>query len=135
MTSLGILGLIAYHAHLFNKVRHSPLEASIGITKRMRRDWVQVVMENNHDILDFFFAFFNFALSIRYYNHASFAINVPPSRAPLITYDTVSGIINHGHIHYTLSMRGLLSGSALNPLAFWACLDAGGFYRTNCDLV
>ena len=29
-------------------------------------------------IVDFFFAFINFALSIRYYNHASFAINVPP---------------------------------------------------------
>jgi uncharacterized membrane protein len=54
---------------------------------------------------DFFFAFFNFALSIRYYNHASFAINVPPDQDPIVTYDAVAKIINHGTTHYTLGMR------------------------------
>jgi uncharacterized membrane protein len=54
---------------------------------------------------DFFFAFFNFALSIRYYNHASFAINVPPAQDALVTYDAVAKIINHGTTHYTLGMR------------------------------
>jgi uncharacterized membrane protein len=57
-------------------------------------------------IVAFFFAFFNFTLSIRYYNHASFAINIPPSNDPIVTYDNVANIINHGHIHYTLGMRG-----------------------------
>ena len=179
VTSAGFLGLIVYHAHLFIKVRRSPLTTSIGITRRLRREWVQMVMENNRDILavqtlrnwvmassflasaailigigiinaavrtdrisdiahalnifgtrgetmwllkllvlivDFFFAFFNFTLSIRYYNHASFAINVPPSQDPIVTYDTVSGIINHGHIHYTLGMRGYYLAV---PLTLW----------------
>jgi len=56
--------------------------------------------------VDFFFAFFNFALSIRYYTHASFAINVPPSHDPIVTYDAVAEILNRGAIHYTLGMRG-----------------------------
>ena len=56
--------------------------------------------------VDFFFAFFNFALSIRYYTHASFAINVPPSHDPIVTYDAVTEILNRGAIHYTLGMRG-----------------------------
>jgi len=57
-------------------------------------------------IVIFFFAFFNFALSIRYYNHASFAINVPPSKDPVVTYDAIAEIINRGTTHYTLGMRG-----------------------------
>ena len=56
--------------------------------------------------VDFFFAFFNFTLSIRYYNHASFAINVSPSQDPIVSYDAVTKIINHGTTHYTLGMRG-----------------------------
>jgi uncharacterized membrane protein len=57
-------------------------------------------------VLDFFFAFFNFTLSIRYYNHASFVINVPTAEDPIVTYDTVTKIINRGTTHYTLGMRG-----------------------------
>ncbi|MBW1784020.1 MAG: DUF599 domain-containing protein [Deltaproteobacteria bacterium] len=56
--------------------------------------------------VDFFFAFFNFALSIRYYTHASFAINIPPSHDPTVTYDAVTKILNRGATHYTLGMRG-----------------------------
>lgn len=57
-------------------------------------------------IIDFFVAFFNFTLAIRYYNHASFAINVSPARDPIVTFETVSDIINHGALHYTIGMRG-----------------------------
>jgi uncharacterized membrane protein len=57
-------------------------------------------------IVDFFFAFFNFTLSIRYYNHASFVINVPSSEDPIVSYDAVTRIINRGTTHYTLGMRG-----------------------------
>jgi uncharacterized membrane protein len=56
--------------------------------------------------VDFFFAFFNFTLSIRYYNHASFVINVPAVEDPMVTYDTVTRIINRGTTHFTLGMRG-----------------------------
>jgi len=145
------------------------LRTSIGLTNRLRREWVETVMKGKQDILavqtlrnwvmassflasaailiglgilnatfrtdkiaectqalnllgstskalwlikllvlvvDFFFAFFNFALSIRYYNHASFTINVPPSDDPIVTYDAVAGIISHANTHYTLGMRG-----------------------------
>ena len=57
-------------------------------------------------IVDFFFAFFNFTLAIRYYNHASFAINVPTAKDPIVTYDAVAQIVNHGALHYTMGMRG-----------------------------
>ncbi len=53
----------------------------------------------------FFFAFFSFALSIRYYNHASFVINVPTADDPIVTYDAVTHIINRANTHYTLGMR------------------------------
>jgi uncharacterized membrane protein len=169
LTSAACLILLLYHSHLFYQVRKAPLTTSFGLTNRLRRDWVQAIMEGKKDILavqtlrnwvmassflasaamliglgvlnaafrteklaecsqalnlfgtksgamwliklmvliiDFFFAFFNFTLSIRYYNHASFAINVPASRDPIVTYDAVTKIINRGGTHYTLGMRG-----------------------------
>jgi uncharacterized membrane protein len=169
LTSLALLILLLYHIHLFYQVRTRPMSTSIGLTNRLRREWVQAVMEGKQDILavqtlrnwvmassflasaailiglsilnvtfltdkiaactqalnlfgtkseavwlmklmvlviDFFFAFFNFALSIRYYNHASFTINVPASNDPMVTYDAVAKIINHANTHYTLGMRG-----------------------------
>ena len=169
LTSAAFLILVLYHSHLFYQVRKAPLTTSFGLTNRLRRDWVQAIMEGKKNILavqtlrnwvmassflasaailiglgilnaafrteklaecsqalnlfgtksgamwliklmvlivDFFFAFFNFALSIRYYNHASLAINVPASRDPIVTYDAVTKIINRGSTHYTLGMRG-----------------------------
>jgi uncharacterized membrane protein len=55
--------------------------------------------------MDFFFAFFNFALTIRYYNHVNFMINVSPDRDSMVTADAVSKALNMGTIHYTLGMR------------------------------
>jgi len=56
-------------------------------------------------LLDFFFAFFNFALSIRYYNHAGFLINTPAEHDQFLTSDYVTKVINRGTTHYTLGMR------------------------------
>jgi uncharacterized membrane protein len=56
-------------------------------------------------IVDFLFAIFNFTLSIRYYNHAGFAINVPTVKDPIVTYDAVAATVNHGALHYTFGMR------------------------------
>ena len=169
VASAAFLILLVYHVHLVYKVRTAPMTTSMGLTNRLRRDWVETVMEEKRDILavqtlrnwvmassflasaailialgimsaafrseriaeiayavnilgiksealwliklmllivDFFFAFFNFTLSIRYYNHASFAINVPRSHDPIVTYDAVAKIVNHGSIHYTMGMRG-----------------------------
>jgi uncharacterized membrane protein len=171
--------LVIYHVRLIRRFRTAPLTTSFGVTDRLRRDWVESVMQERRDILavqtlrnwvmassflasaailiglglisaafateqisdivhsvnffgtrdeaiwliklitlmvDFFFAFFNFTLSIRYYNHASFAINVPPSQDPLVSYDTVAGIVNRGAIHYTMGMRGYYLSI---PLTLW----------------
>ncbi len=169
LATAALLILLVYHIHLAYQVRNAPLTTSIGLTNRLRRDWVKTVMAERRDLLavqtlrnwvmassflastailiglglatalfktetisetaqalnllgtksqslwliklmilmvDFFYAFFNFTLSIRYYNHASFAINVPTSVDPVVTHDAVAAMINHGTTHYTLGMRG-----------------------------
>jgi len=169
LAAVAILILLGYHIHLAYRVRTAPLKTSIGLTNRLRRDWVKTVMTERRDLLavqtlrnwvmassflastailiglgltsalfktetisaasqalnflgtkgqslwlikfmilmvDFFYAFFNFTLSIRYYNHASFAINVPTSVDPVVTHEAVADMINHGTTHYTLGMRG-----------------------------
>jgi uncharacterized membrane protein len=64
----------------------------------------------------FSFAFFNFALSIRYYNHVNFMINVPLDRDEMVTVGYVTATLNLGMIHYTLGMRAYyLSG----PFFLW----------------
>ena len=168
LAAVAILILLGYHLHLAHQVRTAPLTTSIGLTNRLRRDWVKTVMAERRDLLavqtlrnwvmassflastailiglgltsalfktetisaaaqalnflgtkgqslwliklmilmvDFFYAFFNFTLSIRYYNHASFAINVPTSVDPVVTHEAVTKMINHGTAHYTLGMR------------------------------
>jgi uncharacterized membrane protein len=57
-------------------------------------------------IVDFFFIFFSFCLSIRYLNHVNFMINVPFNLAHKITPEYVTEILNRGMLHYTMGMRG-----------------------------
>jgi uncharacterized membrane protein len=57
-------------------------------------------------IVDFFFIFFSFCLAIRYLNHVNFMINVPFNLAHKITPEYITGILNHGMMHYTMGMRG-----------------------------
>jgi len=64
----------------------------------------------------FFYAFFNFTLSIRYYNHASLLINVPQDLEPSSSADAVALILNHGALHYTFGMRGFYLAI---PLGLW----------------
>lgn len=179
ISGAGFLILLVYHIHLVYQVKTDPLKTSMGLTNRLRRDWVQTVMEENRDLLavqtmrnwvmassflastailvnfalvnaafrtekiaemshalnflgvksqalwlmklmvlivDFFFAFFNFTLSIRYYNHGSYAINIPPKQDPIVTYDAVAAIINHGSTHYTFGMRAYYLAV---PLLLW----------------
>jgi len=65
---------------------------------------------------DFFFAFFNFTLAIRYYNHVGFMINVPRGPQSLVDLVYVSDTLNLAATHYTLGMRGYYLAI---PLAFW----------------
>jgi uncharacterized membrane protein len=64
----------------------------------------------------FFYAFFNFTLSVRYYNHASLLINVPQDLEPASSVNTISTVLNHGALHYTLGMRGFYLAI---PLGLW----------------
>lgn len=163
-----VLILSLYHAHLIYQTKKAPDSTSYGITGRLRRSWVEMIMNEKRDILavqtlrnwimaasffastsilislgtinilfrgetvpqifhalnifgsrhealwlikviilviNFFFAFFNFALTIRYYNHVNFMINLPPDRTRIASVDDVSNALNMGTMHYTLGMR------------------------------
>ena len=65
---------------------------------------------------DFLFAFFNFTLSVRYFNHTGFMINLPIGTDQEIEESDVVSILNRGGTHYTLGMRGYYLSI---PLAFW----------------
>jgi len=65
---------------------------------------------------DFLFAFFNFMLAVRYYNHTGFMINLPADENSEIHVDDVIDILNRGGAHYTLGMRGYYLAI---PLALW----------------
>jgi uncharacterized membrane protein len=65
---------------------------------------------------DFLFAFFNFMLAVRYYNHTGFMINLPVDDNSGIRVDDVIEILNRGGSHYTLGMRGYYLAI---PMALW----------------
>lgn len=65
---------------------------------------------------DFFFAFFNFALAIRYYNHTSFTINVSECQEAGIHAEAAAEMLQRGASHYTLGMRGYYFAI---PLSLW----------------
>jgi uncharacterized membrane protein len=163
-----LLLLSIYHIHLIYQTRKNPEATSYGITSRLRRAWVQMIMTEKRDILavqtlrnwimaasflastsilialgtinllfrgetvpqifhalnifgsrnealwlikviilviNFFFAFFNFALTIRYYNHVNFMINIAPERDNMVSAEAVAKALNMGTMHYTLGMR------------------------------
>lgn len=64
----------------------------------------------------FFFSFFNFTLSIRYYNHTGFMINSIEHNYATVSEKDVTRILNHGAHHYTIGMRGFYLSV---PLALW----------------
>lgn len=65
---------------------------------------------------DFMFAFFNFTLAVRYYNHTGFMINLPQDAALQIGIEDVTDILDRGATHYTLGMRGYYLAI---PLTLW----------------
>jgi uncharacterized membrane protein len=65
---------------------------------------------------DFLFAFFNFTLAVRYYNHTGFMINLPVDSSTEITVEDVTHILDRGGTHYTLGMRAYYLAI---PLALW----------------
>lgn len=57
-------------------------------------------------VIIFFFSFFNFTLSIRYFNHASFGLGIPEQTDKIANHEFMAHVINTGSFHYTLGMRG-----------------------------
>jgi uncharacterized membrane protein len=171
--------IIAYHTHLYVKVRRDPLTTAVGITNHARHLWVEGILKDRRDILAvqtlrnqvmagtfmastailiclgsfsaafrpglfseashalnllgtktealwmfklmllgilFFFAFFNFTLSIRYTNHAGFMINTFQPDDATVSAEAVTQVLNHGALHYTIGMRGFYLSV---PLALW----------------
>jgi len=66
--------------------------------------------------LGFLFAFFNFALALRYFNHAGFAVALPADRDEHVTPEGVAEGLNRGVLHYTLGMRAYYLAV---PVALW----------------
>jgi uncharacterized membrane protein len=64
----------------------------------------------------FFVTFFNFTPAIRYYNHASFMINTFEQNDATVSGESVTKVINHAALHYTIGMRGFYLSV---PLALW----------------
>jgi len=63
-----------------------------------------------------FFAFFNFTLSIRYYNHAGFMIDIPITGEENGDVAEATAVVNRGAVHYFLGMRGYYLAV---PLTLW----------------
>ena len=66
--------------------------------------------------VDFLFAFFNFTLAVRYYNHTSFMINLPCNADTEINVEDVIQILERGGTHYMFGMRAYYMTI---PLALW----------------
>ena len=66
--------------------------------------------------LAFFFAFFNFTLAVRYYNHVGFMINVSAESDVKLGHEAVSKTLNRGAMHYHYGMRAYYISI---PLVLW----------------
>lgn len=64
----------------------------------------------------FFVTFFNFTLSIRYYNHDGFIINTFEQNDSTVSAEAVTQVLNHGALCYTIGMRGFYFSV---PLVLW----------------
>lgn len=68
-------------------------------------------------LLDFFIAFFSFAMSIRVYNHVGYMINVPlAARRKVISPQHVAHHLNRAGNYYSIGMRAYYYAV---PLVFW----------------
>ncbi len=54
---------------------------------------------------DLFFAFFNFTLAIRHFNHVSFLIHLTPETDEIVTHEMIVRSINDGFLHNSFGMR------------------------------
>ena len=108
LISLGLLGA-AFRPGLF-----SDISQALNLTgARNETLWMLKLMLL---AILFFSAFFNFTLSIRYYNHAGFMINLAEPADSIVSADSVAEVLNQGALHYTLGMRGYYLSI---PMVLW----------------
>jgi uncharacterized membrane protein len=78
---------------------------------------------------DFMFGFISFILAVRFYNHASFLINIPGNYNLSINSESELTAINQGALCYNLGMRAYYFSM---PLAFWLL---GPIWMLICALI
>ena len=108
LISLGVLGLTT-NPDLFTG-------ASGAIQLLSGQNDVFVLVKFIILALDLFIAFFNFTLTIRYFNHASYVISFTDTDNSYFNHEFLSQIINRGSLHYFIGMRGLY---LTIPLFLW----------------
>ena len=108
LISLGLLNA-AFRPGIFGEISHSlNLAGTPNETLWMFKLMLLGVL--------FFITFFNFTLAIRYYNHGSIMINTIDENDPTLSTETVTNVLNHGALHYTIGMRGFYLSV---PLGLW----------------
>ncbi|UCD82297.1 MAG: DUF599 domain-containing protein [Desulfobacterales bacterium] len=108
LISLGLLN-VAFRPGIFGEISHSL--NLFGTTNEVL--WMLKLMLL---AVVFFVTFFNFTLAIRYYNHAGFMINTIDENDTTLSAETVTEVLNHGALHYTIGMRGFYLSV---PLGLW----------------
>lgn len=108
LISLGLLGAV------FNIDRFEEISQALNIVGT--RSETVVLIKFFLLIILFFFAFFNFTLSIRYYNHAGFGISIPEKSEPFFNSEFISEILHNASLHYSFGMRGFYLAI---PLTLW----------------
>lgn len=108
IVSLGLLS-VAFTPGLF---QHIPQALNLAGV-RSETLWLFKIMLL---VVLFFYAFFNFTLTIRYYSHAGFMINILEAHDPTVTPELVADVLNHGALHNTLGMRGFYLAV---PVGLW----------------
>ena len=63
---------------------------------------------------------------MRYYNHLTLELNVPPARAPASQLRVCKEMIDRGALHYTLGMRGFYAAILVTLWFFGPVWMLGG---------
>lgn len=107
LISLGVLGLAAnpsFYTGFLAVLGDGSPDSSAALAKL-------VLISTN-----FFVAFFNFTLSIRYYNHASFGVGLKSFESLPFPPEFILTIMERGSRHYFIGMRGYYLSV---PLLLW----------------
>lgn len=64
----------------------------------------------------FFAAFYHFSMTLRFYNHAGYMINLPPSYYGDRATEAVAAMVNRGGMHYNQGTRMFLLAA---PVSLW----------------